>query len=97
MIIAKIVATVVASHKSKKLLGKTLFVAQPVDSHGNPYGQEVIVVDGVGSGVGDIVLLMAEGGSARIITRVSSDTPLDTAVCAIVDHIRCSDHGIEQC
>jgi microcompartment protein CcmK/EutM len=97
MIIAKIIAAVVSSHKSKKLVGKTLFVAQPIDSRGNPYGQEVIAVDGVGSGVGDIVLLMSEGGSARIITRVSTNAPLDTAVCAIVDHIRCSDHGIEQC
>jgi len=96
MIIAKIVANVVATQKSKKLVGKTLFVAQPIDSHGEPYGQEIVVADGVGSGVGDIVLLMAEGGSARVITRVSSNTPLDTAVCAIVDHIRCSDHGIEQ-
>lgn len=88
MILARVVGNIVATQKNKFLVGKKLLLIQPVDLAGNPAGAEVLVVDGVGAGIGDLVLAIAEGGSARTVTRSENPlTPIDTAIAAIIDSI----------
>ena len=90
MIFGRIVGNVVATQKNKHLFGKKLLLVQPLDCQGRPYGTEVLAVDGIGAGVGELVLAISEGGSARIVTRSENLAPIDIAIAAIVDSVSCS-------
>lgn len=86
MILARVVGTVVATQKHKDLHGAKLLLLQPLDMDGADAGQVMLAVDGVGAGVGDLVIAIAEGGSARQVTRAASPVaPIDLAVAGIVD------------
>lgn len=86
MILARVVGNVVATQKNMNLVGKKLLLIQPVDTLGKPYGSEVLAVDGVGAGIGDLVIAIAEGGSARQVTKAESPlAPIDICIAGIVD------------
>ena len=86
MILAKVEGTVVATHKNKHLANNRLLVVQPVDLNGNAVGNNIIALDVVDAGAGDLVLIMKEGGSARIIFN-DPKIPLQSVVVAVVDDI----------
>lgn len=88
MNLAKVVGNVVSTQKNQKLNGKKLLLVLPIDTQGNSIGSEVLAVDGVGAGVGDIVLIIAEGGSARSITHSENLSPIDLAIAGIVDEVK---------
>ena len=48
-------------------MGCKILVVQPVDPEGKPKGKSFLAVDGAQAGVGDRVLVLDEGGSARSI------------------------------
>ena len=86
MVLARVVGTVVSSHKSQKIEGiKFLLLDKidPVSMKGK--GDFVVSMDSVGAGPGDIVFYVS-GSSARN-TDVTEGKPSDSAVIAIVDHI----------
>lgn len=83
MQLGKIVGTVVATQKDDKLEGLRFHVVQFVDTDIKPTGGFVVAVDGVGAGVGEVVLLAA-GSSARL-TPTTDGKPVDTVIMAIVD------------
>ena len=86
MVLARVVGTVVSSHKSQKIEGiKFLLLDKidPVSMKGK--GDFVVSMDSVGAGPGDIVFYVS-GSSARN-TDVTEEKPSDSAVIAIVDHI----------
>lgn len=85
MILARVVGNVVATQKNKYLVGRKLLILQPVDAKGEPAGAEVLAVDGIGAGEGDLVIAIAEGGSARQVTQAEGMAPIDIAVAGIVD------------
>lgn len=85
MIFARVVGNVVATHKLKCLQGFKLMILQPLDSEGKNAGSEILAVDGIGAGIGDLVIAIAEGGSARKVCKVGNITPIDTAIAGIVD------------
>ncbi|MCK5468717.1 MAG: EutN/CcmL family microcompartment protein, partial [Cyclobacteriaceae bacterium] len=89
MQLAKVVGNLVATHKNKKLIGKKLLFIQPIDENLVPFGNEMIAVDGVGAGVGDIVVILNEGNSARQVTNATDKyAPIELAVAGIVDSIK---------
>jgi microcompartment protein CcmK/EutM len=90
MILGRVVGNVVATQKNKHLFGKKLMIVQPIDCQGNNAGNEILAVDGIGAGVGELVLAIGEGGSARIVTRTENLAPIDMAIAGIVDSISCS-------
>lgn len=90
MILGRVVGNVVATQKNHHLLGKKLMIVQPVDCQGKNAGSEILAVDGIGAGVGELVLAIGEGGSARIVTRTENLAPIDIAIAGIVDSISCS-------
>ena len=54
------------------------------------YGEERHegVGDGVGAGIGDVVIAMQEGGSAREVVQCPKKlAPIDVAICGIVDTV----------
>ena len=87
MILARVVGTVVSTEKHPHYRGHTILVVQPVDPRGAPKGRSLLAVDGVQAGIGDTVLVVDEGGSARAVIGEESALTIRTAVCGIVDHV----------
>lgn len=85
MYIAKVIGTVVATRKDKRLVGNKLMVTQPLDIDLKPRGEAVIAVDTVGAGVGELVLY-ARGSVGRFATG-KMDAPIDAAIIGIIDEI----------
>lgn len=92
MQLAKVVGNLVSTHKNKLLDGKKLLFVQPLDESLLPFGDEQLCVDGVGAGIGDIVVVCNEGGSARMITNAESPySPIELCTAGIVDSIKTRD------
>ena len=85
MILAKVLGTVVSTRKDPALSGLKLLLAREVDAAFKPAGNQVVAVDAVGAGVGELVLIAA-GSSARL-TEVTKDRPVDHVICGIVDTV----------
>ena len=83
MILAKVLGTVVSTRKDPGLAGLKLLLAREVDAAWKPVGNQVVAVDAVGAGEGELVLIAA-GSSARL-TEVTRDRPVDHVICGIVD------------
>ena len=83
MLLGRVSGTLVASRKDPGLEGQKLLVLRQLDVDGNVTGGHVVAVDGVGAGVGEVVL-WASGSSARQ-TEATRDRPCDAVIMAIVD------------
>jgi microcompartment protein CcmK/EutM len=83
MKLAKVIGTLVATQKDPKLEGLRYLLLRPYGPDNSPEGGSVVAVDGVGSGVGEMVLF-ASGSSARQ-TVATDNKPVDAVVMAIVD------------
>jgi ethanolamine utilization protein EutN/carbon dioxide concentrating mechanism protein CcmL len=85
MILAKVLGTVVSTRKDRGLSGLKLLLAREVDAKFQPAGSQVVAVDAVGAGEGELVLIAA-GSSARL-TEATKDRPVDHVICGIVDTV----------
>jgi ethanolamine utilization protein EutN len=86
MIIGRVIGNVVSTMKAEKLLGKKLLIVQPLDLISiQPDGKPVIAIDTVGSGKGEVVMVVS-GSSARQ-TVVTNGTPVDAAIIGIIDQV----------
>ena len=85
MILAKVLGTVVSTRKDAGLSGLKLLLAREVDGAFRPAGNQVVAVDAVGAGEGELVLIAA-GSSARL-TEATKDRPVDHVICGIVDSV----------
>ncbi len=83
MKLAKVLGSVVASQKDPHLEGLRFLMLGVVGPDNRPAGGSVVAVDGVGAGVGEMVLF-ASGSSARQTMRTDGK-PVDAVVMAIVD------------
>jgi len=90
MIIAKVTGNIVSTQKNSNLVGAKLLLVQPLDEKGCLAGDELIAVDGVGAGEGDLVLCICEGGSARQVYK-NEKAPIDTVIAGIIDVIEYED------
>ena len=84
MTLAKVVGTVVSTHKESSMDGMKFLLLNKVDLDGKDADGFVVAVDAVGAGVGEMVLF-ASGSSARQ-TVVTDNKPCDAVVMAIVDN-----------
>ena len=80
-----VVGTVVATRKEEELTGLKFLLVRALDLDGKPTNTQVVAVDSVGAGVGEVVLWCA-GSSARQ-TKVTKDRPVDATIMAIVDTV----------
>lgn len=85
MHIGKVIGTIVATSKNEKLIGSKLMIVQPIDSKLQDKGGEVVAVDTVGAGIGEIIIY-ASGTAARIGAN-KRESPIDLAIIGIVDTI----------
>lgn len=86
MFVAKVIGNVWATRKHAGLKNATMLLVKPLDPEGKPSGEAQLAIDGVGAGVGDTVLIVDEGGSARKILK-NSKAPVRTVIAGIVDKV----------
>ena len=84
MVLAKVVGTVVSTHKEESMEGLKFLILRPVALDGKEAGGFVVAADAVGAGIGEMVLY-ASGSSARQ-TIATDKRPCDAVVMAIVDN-----------
>lgn len=65
MYLARVVGDVVSVHKNERLNGKRLLLVRRLTLDAKTEGMETIALDVVDAGVGDNVLVVQEGSSAR--------------------------------
>lgn len=87
MILAKIIGNVVSTIKAKGYESKKILIVQPIDTNGNLIGKSFLAIDAVQAGVGDIVLVLDEGNSARTILNEPDSLTVKTVIVGIVDQI----------
>ncbi len=86
MILAKVVGTVVSSHKPRNMERIAFLLVEkidPVTMKGK--GDFVVAMDSVGAGINEIVFYVS-GSSARF-TPTTEGVPTDCSIIAIVDFI----------
>lgn len=85
MIIARILGTVVATHKDPRLHGTKLLIVKPLNLDGTDQSGYVVAVDTVGAGFHERVLVVA-GSSARLAQNMK-DVPVDAAIVGVIDAV----------
>ena len=84
MMLARVIGTVVASHKDARLGSSALLLVQPLGTDGEPSGKPIVAVDSVGSGVGENVFYVK--GREAALPFLPGEVPTDAAIVGIVDH-----------
>lgn len=87
MILAKITGHVVSTVKETGYESRKILIVQPIDPSGAPTGKSFLAVDTVQAGVGDTVLVLEEGGSARMILNEPDTFTIKSVIAGFVDHI----------
>ena len=87
MILAKIIGNIVSTVKEKGYDSRKILIVQPVDPSGQPKGSSFLAVDTVQAGMGDTVLVLEEGGSARMILEEPETFTIKAVIAGIVDQI----------
>jgi ethanolamine utilization protein EutN len=90
MQIGRVVGTVVATQKNRKLEGAKLLLVQPLTLDDRPRGVALLAIDAVGAGVGEKVLVVIEGKSAGDAIG-KKGAAVDAAIVGIVDTVDYSD------
>ncbi|MCT4605794.1 MAG: EutN/CcmL family microcompartment protein [Marinisporobacter sp.] len=85
MYLAKVIGVVVSTHKEETLRGEKILLVQPIDTNEDPTGNSQVVIDTVGAGAGEMVLV-ATGSSARQVFQ-NPQAPIDAAIVGIVDYV----------
>ena len=86
MQLARVIGTVVATHKHPKFEGAKLLLVQPLNADDTPRGTALLAVDGVGAGVDEKVLIVLEGRAAGE-TLGKKGAPVDAAIVGIIDTV----------
>ena len=92
MTLAKVIGNVVSTIKLPIYEGFKILVVQPVNPAGEPKGKTLLALDTVQAGEGDIVLVLQEGNSARLI--VGDDmAPMRCVIVGVVDEVEVADES----
>jgi len=86
MQLARVIGTLVATQKHRKLDSAKLLLVQPLTLDDRPRGAAVLTIDSVGAGVGEKVLIVIEGRAAGDALRRKA-APVDAAIIGIVDRV----------
>jgi microcompartment protein CcmK/EutM len=87
MYIGRVSGTVVATIKNELFEGRKLLVVDKLDLQDRPTAKYDIAVDMVQAGVGDRVLVLDEGNSARQVVDREPDGAIRAVIVGIVDDV----------
>ena len=82
MQMARVLRNVVATRKHDAYHGKKMLLVQPVGRDEAPVGDQVLAIDLVDAGVGDLVLICSEGRFAREVC--GQNSPVRSTVIAVL-------------
>ncbi len=91
MFLARVIGSVVSTKKDETMRGQKLLLLRPLlvdeanPAQFRPGPNTIVAVDGLGSGVGDLVLF-CQGSSARQASGMKA-LPVDAAVVGLVDNV----------
>ncbi len=84
MQLATVIGHATATVKHPDLTGWKLLVVQVQDINGDPEGEPLLVIDELGCGRGDVVMIHSDGASVREMMN-SKATPVRWAVLGVAD------------
>ena len=87
MYLGQVAGTVVATIKHHMFAGHKLLLVERLDLEGKVTPKYDIAVDSVQAGVGDRVLVLDEGNSARQVLNVEPWGPVRCVIVGIIDHV----------
>jgi microcompartment protein CcmK/EutM len=87
MILGKVIGNVVSTIKESGYNSKKIMIVQPITPDGKPTGKSFLAVDAVQAGIGDTVITIDEGGSARSVINESNTFTIKLVIAGIVDNI----------
>ena len=91
MFLARVKGNIVSTPKNKFLVGHKLLLVHPVKLDGSLYGKkDLIALDLVDSGIGDLVIVVQEGDAVQQILG-HNKAPVHTMIIAVVDNIEISE------
>jgi microcompartment protein CcmK/EutM len=93
MYIGRVSGTVVATIKNELFQGRKLLVVDRLDLQGRAQAKYDIAVDMVQAGVGDLVLVLDEGNSARQIVDREPLGAIRAVIVGIVDEVTIHDQA----
>jgi ethanolamine utilization protein EutN len=89
VILGKVCGTLHSTINHEYYDGKRILIVDLIDPKGEPTGKYLIAIDTVDAGVGENVLIIDEGNSARqIMDDISA--PLRSIIVGIVDQVNLS-------
>ena len=95
MYIGRVSGTVVATIKNELFENRKLLVVDKLDLDGQPTSKYDIAVDMVQAGVGDVVLVLDEGNSARQILDREPLGAIRAVVVGILDEVIIEDRALD--
>jgi len=84
MFIGTVTGNVVSSVKNKNLEGFKLMLVKQTDVYGEALGKPLVAIDSVDSGIGDRVLVLKEGGSAKLVLK-RNKIPVNLVIVGVID------------
>ncbi len=87
MFLAKVKGNIVATQKDINLVGHKLLIVQPISINGDFTSEkDVISLDLIDSGIGDIVIIVQEGDAVQQILG-NKQVPVNTMIIAVIDDL----------
>lgn len=83
MIVGTVIGNLWATRKEEALVGLKFLIVQPENLDCTPIGSPLVVIDRIGAGEGDKVLI-TQGSSARYVQE-DRNLPIDAAIIGIID------------
>jgi ethanolamine utilization protein EutN len=87
MLLARVIGNVVATQKDDRYEGARIMVVRPTNPDGSDGGDDLLALDSVNAGVGDLVVVVREGWSASTASTGSPGAAIDSAIIGIVDTV----------
>jgi len=91
LFLGKVIGNIVSTIKIKDYQGFKLLLVQPIQPEGTPWKDPLICIDIVDAGVGETVLYLDEGSSARQLLGLEPVGAVRAVVVGIVDEIQWQD------
>lgn len=86
MILGKVIGNIVSTHTISPYQKRKILMVKPITPEFREKNKLILAIDTVSAGVGDIVLIVDEGGSANYILDNTENT-IRTVIVGIVDEI----------
>ena len=84
MRVARVVGNVVSTIKDPYFNGKRLMIVEYLDEHAQPVGERTIAFDACDCGIGDTVLVIADGGASMMLLGGIGNVVTDVAVAGVI-------------